>query len=201
MHCEACKEELLELLYEEGLEPRRKLELMAHLADCRSCHEDYVGLLESRVMLQKWPDEETPWKLRVRPEYQNAPRSAVLQGRWSAVPAWKVFKGAIAALLFLTLALAASQSDVHWNSEGLTVQARLWRVSDVTVTPKAKPNELLEYVNHLIGKSEERQFQVLYKVWSEMESREKLAHDQLRTDVGITYRERESAPRPIGSGQ
>ena len=187
MHCQECKEELLDLIYEEGIRPRRGLELLEHVDRCPLCHEEYATLLESRSLLQEWPDQEASWSLRVDPNH-SAGRSAA---RWSRLrsglrPSWPLLRHAAMALLAIMVVLAAAQSRLEWRDGGLTVQARLWKSSGAEPTGEAlKQQELLKAVDQIIAESEQRQNQLfgmaLVKMYEDLEVRHRYEHGEIQT--------------------
>ncbi|HEY3132119.1 MAG TPA: hypothetical protein VGL91_21865 [Acidobacteriota bacterium] len=191
MQCQECKEQLLELVYEEGIRPRRKLELLDHVDNCPFCHEQYTELLESRAFLQEWTDEEPTWILRVRPEAQ-AKRSWALRLQRSIPsigwlrPVLPGFRGALIAALILIAALTVTQSAVTWNDHGVTVQARLWK-SGATAGSNSNlsQQELLEAVDRMIAASEQRQNKqfstALYQVWEDLKVKDTYEHNELQT--------------------
>jgi hypothetical protein len=184
MHCEECKDQLLELVYEEGLRPRRKLDLLSHVDNCPFCHEEYTDLLESRTLLQQWPDEETDWQLRVRPDYKSSSQPRILRfGRLGNRP-WMAVKGAIAAMLLLVGLLGATQSQVKWNEAGLTVQARLWKDQTADAGERRlSDREMLKYVDNLMMDSERRQLKMLYAVWEDSQARHYTEHTAIENDL------------------
>ncbi len=193
MQCQECKEQLLELVYEEGIRPRRKLELLDHVDSCPLCHEEYTELLESRAFLQEWPDEEIAWSLRVRPDVETQGAASLRLRRWIhstlwPQPAWPALRGALTAILILIAALAVAQSAVTWSDHGLTVQARLWKSGATPVSNAALgQQELLEAVDRMIAASEQRQNKqfstALYQVWEDLKVKDDYEHRELQTGV------------------
>ena len=185
MHCEECKDQLLELVYEEGLRPRRKLEILNHVDNCPFCRGEYTDLLESRTLLQEWPDEETQWQLRVRPDYQARQPAAVFRVDHFRKRSWMVLKGAIAAMLVLVGLLAITQSQVKWSDNGLTVHASLWKSGAAADAGgrRLSDHELLTYVDDLIAASEKRQMKILYAVWEDSQARHLTEHTAMQNDV------------------
>jgi hypothetical protein len=192
MQCQECKEQILELVYEEGIRPRRKLELLDHVDSCPLCHEEYTELLESRAILQEWPDENITWNLQVRPDLEARFLPSSRFRRW--LPSgpiwprqlWPVFQGAFTGLLLLVAVLAISQSAFTWNEHGLTVQARLWKSRAAPVAANAaNQQQLLELVDRMIAASEERQNRqfsnALYQVWEDLQMKSNFEHQELQT--------------------
>ncbi|MBI2821994.1 MAG: hypothetical protein HYX74_07195 [Acidobacteria bacterium] len=185
MQCEECREHLLELIYEEGIRPRRRLELMNHVDGCPMCHEEYATLLESRALLQEWPDEEPAWSLRVDPGYGTARARGWLSfGPWCL--SRPLLRRAALALLLLVALLAASQSRLTWTDGQLTLHARLWKSSGMAETAQGmNPQELLSTVDQMIAESEQRQNKLfgtaLIKIWEDMEIRHRYEHGEIHT--------------------
>lgn len=60
MTCQDCQGIMMDVLYGEEVEPRTALRFFRHLDGCGSCHEEYLGLLETRELLSQWKlDEES----------------------------------------------------------------------------------------------------------------------------------------------
>jgi hypothetical protein len=184
MDCQECKEQLLDLIYEEGIRPRRRLELLTHVDLCPGCHDEYTALLQSRAVLQEWPDENLSWSLRVDPP--SAPiQPRRLQGAVAWRPAWASVNGAVLAVLLLVAVLAVTQSRVTWRSGALTLQAHLWKSADAPGSYEVSPQDLLAEVDRMIAESEQRQNKLfgtaLIKTWEDLEIRNQYERGEIQT--------------------
>ncbi|MBI3939527.1 MAG: hypothetical protein HY315_01715 [Acidobacteria bacterium] len=184
MHCEECREQMLELIYEEGIRPRRRLELLDHVDGCPLCHEQYTALLESRALLQEWPDEEPAWGLRVNPDYRVPAVRRWLAPFRGVGFSWPVFKGALVVLLALVALLAISQSQFSWKNGGLTVHAQLWKGGN-SGPETLSSQELLTLVDRMLAESEQRQNKLfgtaLIKMWEDLEIRKRYEYGEIQT--------------------
>lgn len=197
MHCDECKQQLLELIYEEGVRPRRKLELLDHVDSCPMCHEEYTTLLESRALLQEWPDEDVSWSLRVDPNYQT---SSPLR-RWFPVgawlqPSWPAARAALAGLLVLVAVLALTQSRITWDEGGLTVHARFWRNENAGFGGGMTQQDFLATVDRMIADSEQRQNKLfgtaLIKVYEDLEVRHRYEYGEIQTAFDSLQKQNEA---------
>ncbi len=58
MTCELSKERMIDVLYDEGASPVHSAEFFRHLEGCRSCRNDFLGLIQARQWLGTWDIEE-----------------------------------------------------------------------------------------------------------------------------------------------
>ncbi|MBI4455052.1 MAG: hypothetical protein HY644_04045 [Acidobacteria bacterium] len=197
MYCQQCRQQLLELVYEEGIRPRRRLELLDHVDSCPMCHEEYTELLESRALLQEWPDEELSWGLCINLNYQTSPlRRWFAAALWSWLR-WPVFRGATAALLLLVAVLAITQSEFFWNEGGLTVRAHLWKGNgNVVMSNAMSQEELLSTIDRIIAESEQRQNKLfgtaMIKMYEDLEIRNRYQQGEIQTEFENLQRQNET---------
>jgi hypothetical protein len=190
MQCTQCKEELLDLIY-EAMRPRRKLELLDHVDRCPLCHEEYTDLLQSRSLLQEWPDEEVSWGLRLDPEKAVSFWPTGLRGwRSVALPGWlrtsaPVLRVAGVILLLAVGMLAATQSKIEWRDGAVTVQAQLWTTGNSVAGEPLEQQELLRTVDQIIAESEKRQNHLfgtaLMKMYEDLEMRRRYEEGEIQT--------------------
>ena len=207
MQCSECKEELLDLAY-EAVRPQRRLQLLDHVDRCPLCHEEYTDLLQSRSVLQEWPDESPSWGLRIDPE-----RAAPGRTWLGALPAWlrlplPAFRLAGLAFLIALSVLAATHSRVEWRNGGLTIQAQLWSSgagSSGGSVEASRQEELLKAVDQIIAESERRQNQLfgtaMIKMYEDLEVRRRYEEGEMQTAFDRLQQQTETRWERVGQSR
>ena len=99
MNCRESQDVMIAVLYGEEPNPRRCFEFFGHLERCQTCNREYLELIQTREMLQKW--NVSPARERA-PSYRD--RVSWRTRRW-----WPILHRVAAGFLILVGAFSILQ--------------------------------------------------------------------------------------------
>jgi predicted anti-sigma-YlaC factor YlaD len=112
MSCDEIREQLVDLVYDEGADSK----VQEHLRACPACREEAEELRRTRKYLQLWKDE--------------APLKSVLIARCEKIAnrntGFRYIRYAAVAAMILISLLAIANTKVSWNKDGFTFSAHLF---------------------------------------------------------------------------
>ena len=103
MNCEESREVMITVLYEEEPNARRCFEFFRHLEGCEECNREYLELIQTREMLQKW--DVSPARVQT-PSYREPYRE---RASWKLRRWWPGLQRVAAGFLILVGAISILQ--------------------------------------------------------------------------------------------
>lgn len=158
MRCEEIEERFVDLLYDERGTPPASAELKGHLLSCPDCRARLETLRQTRQALAGWEDERP-----LRPYVHPA-------GEWMPgirrPPKWRWVRYAAVAAMLAFCFLAAANTEVRWNRDGMSIRTSFFPGADTEGTyTKAEVRDLLRQV---VNDSEVRILETNYLMMQRM---------------------------------
>jgi predicted anti-sigma-YlaC factor YlaD len=158
MSCDEIKEQLVDLIYDEGGVPPAGAEVQEHLRACPACREEVEELKRTRKYLQLWKDEPPLRSVLITKHERIAKKNVSLRYlRYAAV----------AAMVLISL-LALANTHVSWNKNGFTFSTRFFVLQNEERDYYTKA-ELRELMKEALNYTNETNYLMMQKVLDTVE--------------------------------
>lgn len=126
MSCKDMQSLLMDFLYDEISDADREL-FLAHLADCKSCQQDYISLKRTSSILQEWEDVNPDFNIIVVNEKSHwANYLKDLLAKLIPRPK-KLAYGVIGSLVGIFLLLAAANTEISYQQQEFKLRLGLFQ--------------------------------------------------------------------------
>ncbi len=157
MRCDEIREQIIELVYDEGDIPPTNVGILEHLQTCSACRGELNELKQTRKYLQLWKDE-------------SPLRSVAIVGHETVghqKSSWRYLGYAAIAAMVLICFLALANTKITWDKNGFSYSTHLFASKDTERDYYTKA-ELRQLVKQALDDSEFRTNEVNYLMMQKM---------------------------------